>query len=229
MSTLDGHGRAHALRAARDYALLFLFSRGEEQFVQMFQIPRLGRRHKIVPPDLALFAFHPSFLVAAGRIAELAFESPVRAEGHEPFRLFALMASHYLLYCPLQVSVEIITIEKLIDTLGLIYCFYLFPIPFFWLLIHPAIRFWRRFGDRSFSIAVPVWLVIGTVIILMRGRLLEERIPRSAVTWVRGGRHLILANWLGVRIVRDFGLRRLVGVPEMNPDCESGGLVSSGI
>jgi protein-S-isoprenylcysteine O-methyltransferase Ste14 len=122
-----------------------------------------------------------------------------------------------------------ISIEKLIDTLGLIYCLYLFPIPFFWLLIHPAIRFWRRFGNWSFWIAVPVWLVIGTVIILMRGRLFEERIPRSAVTWVLGGGLLVLANWLGVRIVRDFGLRRLVGVREMNPDRESGGLVSSGI
>jgi protein-S-isoprenylcysteine O-methyltransferase Ste14 len=121
-----------------------------------------------------------------------------------------------------------VAIDKLIDTLGLVYCLYLFPIPFFWLLIHPAIRFWRRFGNRSLWLAAPVWLVVDAAIILMRGLLYAERIPRSAVTWVLGGALLVLANWVGLRVVRDIGLRRLVGVREMNPR-EAGRLVSSGI
>ena len=52
-----------------------------------------------------------------------------------------------------------------IDYIALFYLMLLLWIPFFWLVFHPAIRFWRRVGNRAFWVAMPVWLIFAVGII----------------------------------------------------------------
>jgi protein-S-isoprenylcysteine O-methyltransferase Ste14 len=116
-----------------------------------------------------------------------------------------------------------------IDALALVYLIFLLPIPFFWLLIHPAIRFWRRFGNRSFWIAVPVWVVVTGVLIGSRRLIFAERIHRNPGTWTLGLVFWALATWIERRTRRELGVRRLVGPAEMNPAHRPGGVLRTGI
>ncbi len=120
-------------------------------------------------------------------------------------------------------------VQKVLDGLALGYAILYFPVPIFWLLIHGAIHFWRRFGNRSFWIAVPVWIVPGVTLVMLRHRIFAERLGRNALTWTLGSALVALGFWIGHRVHREFGLRRLAGFPEMNPGSSPSGLVRSGI
>jgi len=123
----------------------------------------------------------------------------------------------------------VIWVRKGLDFLALCYAVLFFPAPIFWLIIHPAIRFWRRFGSRSFWIAVPLWIASGTVLVELRQKIFAHRLGQNALTMVLGAALVALAAWIGHRVLREFGLRRLAGIPEMNPASTSSGLVSRGI
>jgi protein-S-isoprenylcysteine O-methyltransferase Ste14 len=121
------------------------------------------------------------------------------------------------------------TFLKGVDIVALVCAALLFPIPAFWLVIHPAIHFWRRFGNRSFWVAIPVWITIDVAVVLLRNPLFSTRIHRNFLTWIIGVMLLVLTAWIERQTRRAFGLRRLVGLPEMNPAQNLSGLVQSGI
>ncbi len=120
-------------------------------------------------------------------------------------------------------------LNKGLDAAALGYALLLFPGPIFWMIIHPAIRFWRRFGIRSYWVALPVWTVNAAVLLLLRERIFAERIPRNALTWVAGAVLVVLAIWIDRQVGRQFSFRRLVGIPEMEPGRNARGIVRSGI
>lgn len=120
-------------------------------------------------------------------------------------------------------------LDKALDTVALVYALLLFPGPVFWMIIHPAIRFWRRFGNRSYGVALPVWLVFGAALILLREQIFAQRITRNPLTWILGAGLVALGIWIDLRMSRQFSLRRLVGIPEMEPHRNPRGVVKSGI
>lgn len=120
-------------------------------------------------------------------------------------------------------------IERALDTLALTYVVLSFPVPFFWLAIHPAIRFWRRFGNWSLLVALPVWWLFGVMLILLRGSIFSQRLERNVFTVVLGLGLLALACRIDWQVRKRFSWRRLVGIPELEPHCNIGGLVRNGI
>jgi protein-S-isoprenylcysteine O-methyltransferase Ste14 len=120
-------------------------------------------------------------------------------------------------------------LEKAMDAAALGYAILYFPAPIFWLIVHPAIHFWRRFGNRSFWIALPVWSVCGTGLVLLRHWIFAERVSRNAVSAALGASFVTLGLWIGHHVYRQFGWRRLAGLPEMNPDRYARDLVQSGL
>jgi protein-S-isoprenylcysteine O-methyltransferase Ste14 len=120
-------------------------------------------------------------------------------------------------------------LQRLVDGAALLYAILFFPAPFFWLIIHPGIHFWRRFGNRSFWIALPVWLVSGVALVLLRQAIFAERIGPSALTAIVGAALVAVALGIGRHVHRDFGLRRLGGLPEVSPGRYPGGIVNSGV
>lgn len=116
-----------------------------------------------------------------------------------------------------------------LDAAAFIYALLFFPAPFFWLVIHPAIEFWRRQGTRAYWIALPVWAGTGWVLFLLRPLIYAHRVERSLLTWVMGIMLLALAIWLDRRVLREFSVRRLVGLPEIHPEGGAGEVVRAGI
>jgi protein-S-isoprenylcysteine O-methyltransferase Ste14 len=120
-------------------------------------------------------------------------------------------------------------LERSLDVLAFAYALLFFPAPAFWLIIHPAIHFWRRFGNRSFWIALPVWLVNAVALSVLAPRIYMHRLPRNAFSAVLGAALLIAGLAIGRHVHRVFGLKRLGGLPEMNPGRYPGGVVQTGI
>ena len=121
------------------------------------------------------------------------------------------------------------TFLKLVDIFSLVWLILLFWIPFFWLLIHPLIRFWRRFGNKALWVAAPVWLGFTTAFFLLRHLLFADRIPRDGFTWAAGVSLLLLSAWLERQTRGALGVRRLIGITEINPGYRLNSMVSSGI
>lgn len=117
----------------------------------------------------------------------------------------------------------------LVDYIALFYLILLLWIPFYWFVFHPAIRFWRRVGNRAFWVALPVWLIFTGAIFAARHELLGSRWERSALTWAVGGVLYLVASWLDVQTRHTFGWRRLVGLAELNPEHRLSGVVQTGV
>jgi protein-S-isoprenylcysteine O-methyltransferase Ste14 len=116
-----------------------------------------------------------------------------------------------------------------IDDIALFYLVMLLWIPFFWLVFHPAIRFWRRVGNRAFWVALPVWLIFAVGILGAHHELLARRLHRNALTWAVGGILFMMASWLDVQTRHAFGWRRLAGLPELNPGHRLCGVIRTGV
>jgi protein-S-isoprenylcysteine O-methyltransferase Ste14 len=123
----------------------------------------------------------------------------------------------------------ILSFRAVADAIALLYSLLIFPAPIYWLAIHPAIHFWRRQGNRSFWIALPIWIGTGSALILLRRGVLAARQEQHLWMILPGLLLVGVAAWLDRATRRDFGIRRLVGIPEMNPFDPQAQVVSQGI
>ena len=121
------------------------------------------------------------------------------------------------------------TFLRIIDVIALFYLVMLLWIPFYWFFFHPAVRFWRRVGNRAFWLALPVWLGFAVVIVEARHNILSHRVERNALTWVLGGMLFVAANWLDSQTRHAFGWKRLIGLAELNPQHRLSGVVRTGV
>jgi protein-S-isoprenylcysteine O-methyltransferase Ste14 len=122
-----------------------------------------------------------------------------------------------------------IALNKIIDWLALLYAALYFPVPFYWLVIHPAVSLWRRIGYRSFWIALPVWILTGFPLALMGNFLFAHRLPRNAATYILGAAFLGLNFWVSRKVHQKFNLKKLAGLPELKPEHPLRGIIDKGI
>jgi len=120
-------------------------------------------------------------------------------------------------------------LSAIADTVAFIYALLLFPAPFFWLTIHPAIDYWRRKGNTAYWVALPVWVGTAFILFLLRPLLFAHRIERGGLSWLLGAALVALAIWLDRQVFRQFSVRRLIGLPELHPERGRGDVVHSGI
>src|ERR1700686_2593127 len=86
------------------------------------------------------------------------------------------------------------------------------PIPIYWSIIHPFKSFWRNRGRTALWIAGPTaWTIGGVLLWIYRSRLLAAR-PPSWIKIVVGLALIGMELYLFVRVERELGSRRLVGL-----------------
>jgi protein-S-isoprenylcysteine O-methyltransferase Ste14 len=122
-----------------------------------------------------------------------------------------------------------IALTRTIDWLAVLYAALYFPVPVYWLLIHPAVSFWRRVGYRSFWIALPVWILVGVPLVLIKDSLFLHRLPRNAATYGLGAGLLALNFWVSRQVHQEFSFKKLAGLPELDPAHPLRGIVDKGI
>ena len=120
-------------------------------------------------------------------------------------------------------------LSDILDIAAFTYALLLFPAPLFWLVIHPAIGYWREKGTKAYWVALPVWVGTGVLLFLSRSLLFAQRIDRDALTWITGTVLLVVAVWVDRSVLRQFSVRRIIGLPELHPERNRGEVVRSGI
>ncbi|HUI41638.1 MAG TPA: isoprenylcysteine carboxylmethyltransferase family protein [Terriglobia bacterium] len=121
------------------------------------------------------------------------------------------------------------SLSRVLDALAFVYALLFFPAPFFWIVIHSFIDFWRRFGNRALWVALPLWTANAAALGLLAHRVYAGRLPRNALTVAIGAALVVAGLGIGHHVHRVFGLRRLGGLPEVNPARYPGGVVRSGL
>ena len=115
---------------------------------------------------------------------------------------------------------------KFLDWVAAVVLALQFPIPIFWLVVHPLIHFWRRHGKAGYWLAgLPAWFGVAALLYAFYDRLFASA---QAPAWaIALGFALIAADgYVLYRVERELGARRLVGQAEM----EGGGeLATTGV
>ena len=114
-----------------------------------------------------------------------------------------------------------------LDWLAGIVLFLQLPIPLYWFVMHPLMRFWRRRPHRSAFLAGVLlsWPPVTACLIFFRQELFRQSAP--SVGFIAAGIALIAFEvWIFWRVKQDMGPARLVGKTELSG---GGEIIRSGI
>jgi len=104
------------------------------------------------------------------------------------------------------------------------------PVFFFWLLIHPFVRFWRRLGPGWTYGIVCSFMALGMVGLSRIGHaLLAVEFGTSYYLTALGLSLLATSTWLGFRILQQMSLLTILGLAELAPDRRPGRLITTGV
>jgi len=122
-------------------------------------------------------------------------------------------------------------IDRVRYFLGVLNLILLPPGLFFWFIIHPWARWWRRLGPiRTYLIVVPVSVAFGALLFRFREPLLGANFGTN---WSLVAIALVLygvMTWLELQYWRHLSIATLVGVPELSPAGQrKGRLLQDGI
>jgi protein-S-isoprenylcysteine O-methyltransferase Ste14 len=119
---------------------------------------------------------------------------------------------------------------KLFDWVAAIVLWIDLPIPFYWLILHPLVGFWRRHMAAAYLVAaLPAWSAAAVLLYLFHQSLIS---CARALAWVpawriAAGLALITCDaYLLFRVGRELGGSRLVGHAELQA---AGEMASAGL
>ena len=107
-------------------------------------------------------------------------------------------------------------------------CILYASVPWFWLLIHPRVDYWRARKRSPYFVLLPVWIAMWIVLALLTARWREVVLYDAAWTWIPAV--ILIATGLTVYIVssKHFSATQVSGMSELLPSREQR-LVTSGI
>jgi protein-S-isoprenylcysteine O-methyltransferase Ste14 len=103
-------------------------------------------------------------------------------------------------------------------------------IPLFWLVVHPAIGFWRRHPRACYYVVgSTVGLATAAALLLPYSWWLEKRFTQHPLAAVAGLALISTDLWMLVGIKRRLGGRVLIGLPELMPAAHATEVKESGL
>jgi protein-S-isoprenylcysteine O-methyltransferase Ste14 len=100
------------------------------------------------------------------------------------------------------------------------------PIPLYWFVVHPQVKFWRSHSKAAYITGLLCsWPPVTAAIIIYRRQLFRTGWP-PLVALVAGLALIIVEGWMFWRVHRDLGTARLVGKTEL---AGAGEIARSGI
>lgn len=106
----------------------------------------------------------------------------------------------------------------MLDAIALFLLWLQLPIPLFWLVVHPAIDFWRR-SPRAcyYGVGLAAWLTVLVALAAPHAWWLELRFTEHPLVSLAGAGLVAGDVWLLRQVKRDVPWRVLVGLPELKP------------
>ena len=90
------------------------------------------------------------------------------------------------------------------------------PIPLFWFVLHPQVKFWRRNQKAGYSMGLLLaWVPVTICLVYFRDELFRRDWPGS---WAiaAGTAMLVFEGLIFWRVTRDLGTSRLIGRTELS-------------
>ncbi|HWG59273.1 MAG TPA: isoprenylcysteine carboxylmethyltransferase family protein [Candidatus Acidoferrales bacterium] len=89
------------------------------------------------------------------------------------------------------------------------------PVPLYWFVLHPGMRYWRGHRKAGYIVALACsWLPVTVCLIVFRSALFSGARP-SAPSIILGLGMIAFEAWVFTRVRRDLGDARLVGHTEL--------------
>jgi protein-S-isoprenylcysteine O-methyltransferase Ste14 len=116
-----------------------------------------------------------------------------------------------------------------IDILALFACSVYCTIPLFWLVVHPFIGSWRKYGRRAYAWILPLWacFIAAAFCACWRFRLAHFFVNWWA--WVPASLLFVLGLWIYRAAFRSFDKVQVSGLAELEPERHTQALITSGI
>ncbi|MBZ5502457.1 MAG: isoprenylcysteine carboxylmethyltransferase family protein [Acidobacteriia bacterium] len=90
------------------------------------------------------------------------------------------------------------------------------PIPLYWFVVHPLVKFWRGHPKAAYFIGVLCsWPPVTAAMVVFRRALFHPGWPHAAAL-ASGLALIVLEGWIFWRVQRDLGGARLVGKTELS-------------
>jgi protein-S-isoprenylcysteine O-methyltransferase Ste14 len=110
--------------------------------------------------------------------------------------------------------------------LAAIVLFLQLPIPLYWFVVHPQVKFWRRHPRAVYIVGLAAsWLPVTIAMVVFRHKLFRSDWP-SAGAFALGLALIVFEGWIFWRVHHDLGTSRLVGKTEISGagEIERGGI-----
>ena len=121
------------------------------------------------------------------------------------------------------------TLHSLLDIIGLLVCSVYCTIPLFWLVFHPFVERWRKYGRRAYLAIMPAWGVFIVAAFALCWPIRHLHLYSSKFPWVMG----VLFILAGLSIYRSasqgFNRAKISGLAELEPGLHDQKLVVTGI
>ena len=120
-------------------------------------------------------------------------------------------------------------LHSILDVVGLLVCSVYCTIPLFWLVFHPFVEKWRKYGRKAYLAIMPAWGVFIAAAFALGWPMRHLHLYDSKLPWVLG----VLFILAGLSIYRSasqgFDRARVSGLAELEPHQHDQKLVVTGI
>jgi protein-S-isoprenylcysteine O-methyltransferase Ste14 len=122
-----------------------------------------------------------------------------------------------------------VTVHSALDIIGLLVCSVYCTIPLFWLVFHPFVEGWRKYGRRAYLAIMPAWGIFIAAAFALGWPIRHLHLYESKLPWVMG----VLFILAGLSIYRSasqgFDRAKASGLAELEPELHDQKLVVTGI
>ncbi len=119
--------------------------------------------------------------------------------------------------------------EAYLDVIGLfigsVYC----TIPLFWLVFHPFVEKWRKYGRRAYLAIVPAWGLFIAAAFGLGWPIRHLHLYQSRVAWVMGALFILAGLSIYRSASQGFDRAKVSGLAELEPGQHEQRLIITGI
>ena len=108
-------------------------------------------------------------------------------------------------------------------------CILYASVPWFWLLIHPRVDYWRSRKRSPYFVLLPVWIAMWIILALVTFHWRNAALYDAQWTWMPGA--ILIAMGISVYVVsgKHFSATQISGIAELLPTQHEQRLVTTGI
>ncbi|MBI2135607.1 isoprenylcysteine carboxylmethyltransferase family protein [Candidatus Woesearchaeota archaeon] len=117
---------------------------------------------------------------------------------------------------------------NIFDAVALLSISYIFPLPFWWFVIHSKFLALRKFGLGFHIMIMAIWVMIGIILFKYSFKILAYRLE-TRYTFFAGILLTCLVVFIDLKRQQDFSFTTIIGLPEVLPKKYKSKLITQGV